>query len=110
MTSRLPIETTTLLTLKCGHRIDAASEGGTVPAGVARDGTAIEASYRVGSLLLVDGKDQVITGPIDPDGAIDLAIAVASLEPRALSNPQTAIILATALLGLTASISAQGHH
>jgi hypothetical protein len=110
MTSRLPIETTTLLTLKCGYRIESANEAGTVPAGVAKDGAPINASYRAGSLLLVDDKDQVITGPIDPDGAIELAIAVASLEPRALTNPQTAIIIATAILGLTAAISIERDH
>lgn len=97
------IEAKPLYELPSGNFIFETAEGGKVTIGIRKDGDTAEADYAPGSLLLTDKERNVIVCPIDARAAFNLALAVANLDPKAITKPQTVHILAVALLAMLAS-------
>lgn len=94
------IETTRLATLDNGRHILATLTGGSVRIGTQKDGSPLMADFTPASFILGDGVEDIVVGPIVPDAALALAREVAQGNARAMTEPQTALILATALLGI----------
>lgn len=68
--------------------------------GTAKDGGALMADYTAGAFVLADDDGQAIVGPIQIEAAQAFARRVAEGDPRALTEPQGDLILATAVLAL----------
>lgn len=71
-----------------------------LPAGTTRDGATAMVDYTAGAFVLADDAGRVIVGPVQIEAAQALAEAVACGNPRALTEPQNSLILATALIAL----------
>lgn len=99
------ISATLLTNLSGGDRcIMRTKDAGTIPNGVARDGSELLTDYPVGALILSNPRGDVIVGPIDIDRAVDLAHAMAIGNARALTEPQASLIIATTLLAVVAML------
>lgn len=61
-----------------------------------------EVGYRAGSVLLCNGRDEVIVGPVDPQGALDLAERVMEGDQRVITDSQTLLALACAVIAYEA--------
>jgi hypothetical protein len=96
-----------LVTLPKGRAIYSVIEGGEVRTGTAKDGSPAVAVYNEGCFVLTAPGGRLIVGPVDPDKAIELAIAVCASDPIALTGSQHIHILATALLGIAACMPAE---
>lgn len=100
-----PIPTSMVAKIRGTDRsIHVTDEAGTLAVGTTKQGSPLTVSYEVGSVLLVEGEGKVIVGPIDSHAVGDLAAAVASGDARALTAPQTSLILATYVLALSQAV------
>jgi hypothetical protein len=88
-----------ILRTSTGDIIALARHAGAVQIGQSKDGPVM-ADYGAGAALLISPDNQVICGPVDLRGAESLALAVLARDPRALTQPQTALSLALALITL----------
>jgi hypothetical protein len=96
------IEASLILKLDGGRKIWTTNAPGVTSYGTNKDGSPAIASYSEGSFALSDDKGSVIVGPIQIEGALDLARAILEGNSRALTEPQAIVILATAVMGLVA--------
>ncbi|NVP54489.1 hypothetical protein [Mycoplana rhizolycopersici] len=76
------------------------SMDGSTKVGTAKDGGALLADFTAGAFILADNDGQLIVGPIQIEAAQVLARRVAEGDPRATTEPQANLILATAVLAL----------
>ena len=86
-----------ILRTSTGDVIALARHPGKIQIGRGKDGPMM-ADYGAGAALLIGPDHQVICGPVDLRGAEALALAVLARDPRALTQPQTALSLALALI------------
>jgi len=82
------------------RRLMITSMDGSTKVGTAKDGGPLLADFTAGAFILADNDDQLIVGPIQIEAAQALACKVASGDPRAMTEPQANLILATAVLAL----------
>ncbi len=73
---------------------------GSITVGTAKDGGPLLADFTAGAFVLADNDGQMIVGPIQIEAAHALALRVAAGDPRAMTEPQGKLILATAVLTL----------
>ncbi|WP_127524638.1 hypothetical protein [Mesorhizobium sp. Z1-4] len=78
------------------RRVMSATEPGSLTA-TGKEGP-VELPYRVGDALLADERDEVICGPFSLQGAVGLAESVLEGNERAITDPLTLPVLATALV------------
>lgn len=76
------------------------SMDGSTTVGTAKDGGPLLADYTAGAFILADIDGRMIVGPIQIEAAQTLARRVAEGDPRAMTEPQAKLILATAVLAL----------
>lgn len=76
------------------------SMDGSTIIGKAKDGGALMADFTAGAFILADDVGELIVGPIQIEAAQSLAHQVAVGDPRAMTEPQANLILATAVLAL----------
>lgn len=82
------------------RRLLITSMDGSTVVGTAKDGGPLVADFTAGAFVLADNDGQMIVGPIQIEAAQVLARRVAEGDPRALTEPQGNLILATAVLAL----------
>lgn len=73
---------------------------GSILVGTSKDGGPMLADFTAGAFVLADDDGQAIVGPIQIEAAQVLARRVAEGDPRAMTEPQGRLILATAVLAL----------
>ena len=100
------IDAAPIFRLATGDTIHSVRTSGKVQIGQSKEGPLM-AAYGAGSVLLAGAEGEVICGPVDLAGAESLALAVLARNPRALTQPQTALSLALALVTLIHQITPQ---
>ncbi len=95
-----PLACTPIAAIGETRRLLMTSTDGSILVGTAKGGGPLMANFTAGAFILADSDDQLIVGPIQIEAAQALARRVAEGDPRALTEPQGRLILATALLAL----------
>ncbi|SMD18616.1 hypothetical protein [Rhizobium sp. RU36D] len=95
-----PIPMTEIMMIGDDRVIGLTQEGGTIPDGIAKDGTPRDLEYASGSAILAFRDGRHICGPIDMRGIRAFALEVAAGNQRAVTEPSACIRLATALLAI----------
>lgn len=95
-----PLACTPIAAIGETRRLLMTSTDGSILVGTAKGGGPLVADFTAGAFILADNDDQLIVGPIQIEAAQALARRVAESDPRALTEPQGRLILATALLAL----------
>lgn len=83
-----------------GHALFATFTAGETRDGTTKDSSPRMATHAAGAAVLLDGNGNLLAGPIDCDGAENLAIAIVEGNSRALTEPAAALRLAIAYLAL----------
>ena len=94
------------ITFANGHALFATESRGEIRDGTTKDGQPRMAAYDAGAAVLLDASGNLLAGPIDCDGAENLAIAIVEGNSRALTEPAAALRLAIAYLALLDGTSA----
>lgn len=100
MTNQLQLCDTPAQSFGNGHALYATATAGEIRDGTAKDGSPRLVAYGPGTAVLLDGNGNLLAGPIDCDGAENLAIAIIEGNSRALTEPAAALRLAIAYLAL----------
>ena len=64
-----------------------------------KDGSTAQIPYQAGSVLVADDFNHVLAGPVSREGAADLADRILDGDARALTAPDTLLVLAAAIAG-----------
>ena len=87
-------------TLFNGRALFATATAGETRDGTTKDGAPRLAGHAAGAAVLLDANGNLLAGPIDCDGAENLAVAIVEGNSRALTEPAAALRLAIAYLAL----------
>ncbi|MDR6757810.1 hypothetical protein J2Y48_003107 [Mycoplana sp. BE70] len=95
------IACTPLAAIGATRQLMITSMDGSTTVGTAKDGGELAADFSAGAFVLADNDGQLIVGPIQIEAAHALAMKVADGNPRAITEPQANLILATAVIALS---------
>ena len=93
-------------TFSNGQALFATFTDGEIRDGTKKDGDPRMVCYQSGAAVLLDGRGNLHAGPIDFDGAEDLAVAIIEGNSRALTEPAANLRLAIAYLAFRDGVGA----
>lgn len=82
-----------------GRNLCLTEEAGSLTGGVHKDGAPLTRSFSDGAVALQNSDGSCACGPVDFWAAVEFAGRIVEGDPRAITEPGSALLLATALLG-----------